>query len=59
MSTFFAMNSYGFFIWSAYGVTAIALVAELVALRSLRKSVLADARLMASDGGTETLGAAE
>jgi heme exporter protein CcmD len=45
MSTFFAMNGYGFYIWSAYGVAALALGIELLALRSQRRSVLAEARL--------------
>ncbi len=44
MSTFFAMNGYGFYVWSAYGVTALALVVELLALRSRRRAVLAEAR---------------
>ena len=59
MSTFFAMNGYGFFIWSAYGVTAVALIVELVALRSRRKSVLAEARLMGSEDATAPIGVAE
>ena len=59
MSTFFAMNGYGFFIWSAYGVTAIVLVVELVALRSRRKSVLAEARSYESDDATVPVGVTE
>ena len=45
MSTFFAMNGYGFYIWSAYGAAALVLALELLALRSRRKSVLDEARL--------------
>ncbi len=43
------MNGYGFYVWSAYGVTALVLAVELVALRSRRRSVLAEARLAAHD----------
>ena len=45
MSAFFAMNGYGFYIWSAYGAAALVLAIELIALRSRRKSVLEEARL--------------
>ena len=37
MSEFFAMGGYGFYVWGAYGVTALALVVELIALRSRRR----------------------
>ena len=57
MIEFFAMNGYGYYVWSAYGVTALAFAVELAALRSHRKSVLAEARLAVPDataaGGTE------
>ena len=49
MSEFFAMNGYGFYVWSAYAVTALVLVVELVTLRSRRRSVLAEARLTVND----------
>jgi heme exporter protein CcmD len=43
------MNGYGFYVWSAYGVTALVLVVELVALRSRRRSVIEEARLTVTD----------
>ena len=43
------MNGYGFYIWSAYGVAALAIAIELVVLRSRRKSVLNAARHAGSD----------
>ena len=46
MTDFFAMNGYGFYVWSAYGVAALALVVEVVALRSRRRAVLEEARLV-------------
>ena len=59
MSTFFAMNGYGFYIWSAYGVAALVLAMELFALRSRRRSVLAEAGLSGPDQVGEPAGAAE
>jgi heme exporter protein CcmD len=49
MREFFAMNGYGFSVWSAYAVTALVFVVELVALRSRRRSVLEEARLTVDD----------
>ena len=49
MTAFFAMNGYGFYIWSAYGVAALVLVIELLALRSHRRTVLAEAGLTVPD----------
>lgn len=31
---FFAMGGYGFYVWGAYGVTALALVLEVTSLRA-------------------------
>jgi len=56
MSTFFAMNGYGFYIWCAYGAAALALVVELLVLRSRRRSVLAEARLTGPDSATVPAG---
>ena len=41
MSDFLAMGGYGFYVWGAYGVTALAIVAELVALRARRRAAAA------------------
>ena len=46
MTEFFAMNGYGFYVWSAYGVAALAFVVEVRALRSRRRAVLEEARLV-------------
>jgi heme exporter protein CcmD len=59
MRTFFAMNGYGFYIWSAYGVAALVLAVELFALRSRRRSALAEARLTGPDDDGEAVGAAK
>jgi heme exporter protein D len=49
VTEFFAMNGYGFYVWSAYGVTALVLVVELIVLRSRRRAVLEEARLTVND----------
>jgi heme exporter protein CcmD len=46
MMEFLAMNGYGFYVWSAYGVAALALAIEVHALRSRRRAVLEEARLV-------------
>ena len=46
MTEFFAMNGYGFYVWSAYGVAALVLAIEVSALRSRRRAVLEEARLV-------------
>jgi heme exporter protein D len=40
MSEFFAMGGYGFYVWGAYGVTALLLVAEVIAVVRRRRSLL-------------------
>ncbi len=59
MTEFFAMNGYGFYIWSAYGVAAIVLVLELSALRSRRRAVLEEARLTVPEDALDSSGAAQ
>ena len=44
MTEFFAMNGYGFYVWGAYGVTALAVVVELLALRGRRRRAYAEAQ---------------
>ena len=58
MSEFFAMNGYGFYVWTAYGVTALTLVIEVCALRSRRRAVLEEARLAQPEVPTAMPGAA-
>jgi len=56
---FFAMNGYGFYIWSAYGMAALVLVIELVALQSRRKAAIEAARLTAPEDAHDAPGARE
>jgi len=59
MSAFFAMNGYGFYIWSAYGVAALVLTIELLALRSHRRAVLAEAGVTVPDEPRDDEGTTE
>ncbi len=59
MSAFFAMNGYGFYIWSAYGIAVLAIVVEMLLLRSHRKAVLAQARSTPSEAAPDPLAATE
>ena len=40
MSEFLAMGGYGFYVWGAYGVAALAIVVELLALRARHAAAL-------------------
>ena len=42
MSEFLAMGGYGFYVWGAYGVTALAIMVELLALRARRRAAEAE-----------------
>ena len=59
MSSFFAMNGYGFYIWSAYGVAVLAIVVEILLLRSHRKAVLAQARSTPAEAAPDSVAATE
>jgi len=47
MAEFFEMGGYGFYVWGAYGVAALAIVVEILGVRSKRRATLAEARLVA------------
>ena len=40
MSDFFAMNGHGFYIWMSYGVTALFMTIEVIAVVRSKKTVL-------------------
>jgi len=40
MSEFFGMGGYGFYVWGAYGITALLLAAEVIAVVRRRRSLL-------------------
>ena len=41
MMEFLAQGGYAFYVWSCYGMAALLLVLELVALRKRRRTILA------------------
>lgn len=43
---FFAMNGYGFYIWSSYGLALAIFVTEILLVRHKRKITLQQLRLM-------------
>jgi heme exporter protein D len=49
MSEFFAMGGYAFYVWGSFGMTALVLVVELLAVRARRRRALDEARLAAPD----------
>jgi heme exporter protein D len=52
MNEFFAMGGYAFYVWGAYGVTALVVIAEVLALRARRRAVLAETRaVVAAEAG--------
>lgn len=40
MSEFFAMGGRGFFVWMSYGVTALFMIVEVIAVMRRKKTVL-------------------
>ncbi len=45
MNEFLAMGGYAFYVWGSYGVMALVIIIEILALRGRRKSALEEARL--------------
>ncbi|MES2978314.1 MAG: heme exporter protein CcmD [Pseudomonadota bacterium] len=43
-SGFWAMGGYGLYVWGSFGMCAVAVVAELWALRMRRRALLEEAR---------------
>ena len=44
VSEFFAMGGYAFYVWGSFGVTAAAVVIEMLLIRSQRRELLRDLR---------------
>jgi heme exporter protein D len=49
MIEFLAMGGYAFYVWGAYGVTALVIVIELLAARARRRAAMEEARLAAPE----------
>ena len=50
MSEFLAMGGYGFYVWGAYGVTAVVIALEIGALRTRRQRAYAEAQVTSEPG---------
>ena len=48
-SEFVAMGGYGFYVWGSFGVSAVVIVGEMLALRARRKAL----RQAARDAGAQ------
>lgn len=46
---FFAMGGYGLYVWGSFGVTALVIGGELLALRGRRRALLAPAAFDGDD----------
>ena len=44
MTEFLTMGGYGFYVWGAYGMTALVLLVEVMGLRARRRRALQEAR---------------
>jgi heme exporter protein D len=45
MSEFLAMGGYAWYVWMSYGAVALAVIAEITAVRARRKRALAELRM--------------
>ena len=50
-----AMGGYAFYVWGAYGVTALVIVVEILAVRARRRGALEEARLAGPDEPAPTV----
>ena len=48
------MGGYGFYVWGSYAVAAIAVIAEIIAVRARRRNSLEEARLLQPDSFAAT-----
>ena len=49
MIEFLAMGGYAFYVWGAYGVTALVIVIEILAARTRRRVAMEEARIAAPE----------
>jgi len=49
MTEFFAMGGYAWYVWGSYGITALVVAAEVVAVMARRRRARAEARLTTPD----------
>jgi heme exporter protein D len=49
MKEFFAMGGYAWYVWGSYGITALVIAAEIVAVKARARRAREEARLTAPD----------
>ena len=49
---YLAMGGYGFYVWGSYGVAALALLIEVLSVRTRRRRAVAEARMDEQEGVT-------
>jgi heme exporter protein D len=52
---FLAMGGYGWYVWMSYGACAVAVVAEVVALRARHRRAFADAKAVGVEPAPERM----
>ena len=55
MNEFFFMGGYGWYVWMSYGACAVAVVAEVVALRARHRRAFADAKAVGVEPAPERM----
>ena len=53
VNEFFAMGGYGFYVWGAYGITALIIVAEVLAVRARGRAALEQSLISAAAEGAQ------
>ena len=48
MTEFLAMGGYALYVWGAYGVTALVVIAEILSVRARRRAAVAEAQITAT-----------
>jgi heme exporter protein D len=58
MKEFFAMGGYAWYVWGSYGITALVIAAETVAVKARARRAREEARLTAPDSLSAATGGA-
>lgn len=56
LSEFFAMNGYGFYVWSSFGMTALLMLGELIMVKKQSRTIMQRLRRiirLQTDGETQ------
>jgi len=58
MNEFFAMGGYAWYVWGSYGITALVIAAEIVAVTARSRRAREEARLTVPDNLSAATGGA-